>query len=285
LEKILAVTVLGISLIGCNPQENTQADIEKNYEGTYQKLVIPVFASVVHGGSGRRGTGNNFVRHPSPSYDRAIEVYPGSVYEPDLPEKLQKGQTAEILLEEVNRHAEQPKELYSIKTSDLADANVEIPNEPGKLYRYTITIRDADGTFKDIRYDPLFTTYDEYNMAINMMKRVYQKGEPMTFFIQNWGPNHLSYSKNWKVFKQSGEEWEEVSPLPISGDSLGPLEIQNAWSMQYLDIDGNSEMLLPGNSESILLRNYELNKGSYKLQITLGSAKHKYVLEDGFVVE
>lgn len=285
MKKILAVIVLGISLIGCNPQENSQVNIEKNYEGTYQKLVIPVFASVVHGGSSRRGTGNNFVRHPSPSFDRAIEVYPGSVYEPDLPEKLQKGQTAEILLEEVNRHAEQPKEIHSITTSDLADANVEIPNESGKLYRYTITIRDADGTFKDIRYDPLFTTYDEYNMAIKMMKPVYKKGEKITFFIQNWGPNHLSYSKNWKVFKQSGEEWEEVSPLPISGDSWGPLMIENAWSMEYLDIDGNSEMLLPGNSESIVLRNYELTKGSYKLQITLGSAKHKYILEDGFVVE
>ena len=285
MKKLLAVIGLGISLIGCNPQENSQADIEKNYEGTYQELVIPVFAGVVHGGSSRRGTGNNFVRLPSPRTNQAIEVYPGSIYEPDLPEKLQKGQTAEILLEEVNRHAEKPKEIYSITTSDLADANVEIPNGPGKLYRYTITIRDADGTFKDIRYDPLFTTFEEYNMAIKMMKPVYQKGEEMTFFIQNWGPNHLSYSKNWKVFKQNGDEWEEIEPIPTS-EAMNDLGIiVNAWSMQYLDIDGNSEMLLPGNGESILLRNYKLNKGSYKLQITLGSAKHQYILEDGFVVE
>mgnify|MGYP007010885715 CR=1 FL=1 len=153
------------------------------------------------------------------------------------------------------------------------------------MYRYTITIRDADGTFKDIRYDPLFTTFEEYNMAINMMKPVYQKGEAMTFFIQNWGPNHLSYSKKWKVFKQNGDEWEEIEPIPTS-EAMNDLGIiVNAWSMQYLNIDGNSEMLLPGNGESILLRNYKLNKGSYKLQITLGSAKHQYILEDGFVVE
>ena len=285
MKKLLAVVVIGISLIGCNPQENSQADIEKNYEGTYQELVIPVFASVVHNGSIRRGTGNNFVRHQPQKSNQAIEVYPGSVYEPDLPEKLQKGQTAEILLEEVNRHAEKPKEIYSIKSSNLADAKVEIPNESGKLYRYTITIRDADGTFKDIRYDPLYTTFDEYNMAINIMKPVYEKGEKMTFFIQNWGPNHLSYSKNWKVYKQKDQEWEEVEPIPTSEASNDLGIILNAWSMQYLWISENSEMLLPGKSESIILNNYKLGKGSYKLQVTLGSAKHKYTLEDGFVVE
>ena len=285
MKKLISVMVIGISLIGCNPQENSMDEIEKNYEGTYQKLIIPVFASVVHVGTSRRGTGNNFVRLPLERNERAIEMYPGSIYEPDLPENLPKGQSAEILLEEVNRHAEQAKEIYSITTSDLEDANVKIPNVSGKLYRYTITIRDANGTFKDIRYDPLFTTYDEYNMAINMMKPVYEKGETMTFFIQNWGPNHLSYSKNWKVFKQSGKEWKEVTPLPTPGDSREPLMIKNAWSMQYLDIDGDSEMLIPGKSESIVLQNYDLNKGSYKLQVTLGSAKHKYTLEDGFEVK
>jgi hypothetical protein len=274
-----------VALSGCSPQEDDIGDLEKNFEGSYQELVIPTFATVVNTGTIRRATGNNFIRNRGNRGDRAIEVYPGSIYEPDLPEALKEGQIAEILLEEVNRHAEKPKEIYSIKTSNLEEANVKIPNEPGKLYRYTIKIKDANGTFKDIRYDPLFTTFEEYNMAINLMKPVYEKGEVVTFFIQNWGPNHISYSENWKVFKQTDENWEEVWPIPTSEGMMEPLLIEDAWTMKYLKMDDNSELLLPGKSESIVLSHYKFDKGTYKLQVTLGSAKHKFILEDGFVVK
>lgn len=284
MKRIIAASVLVLALSGCNPEEHTQVEQGNNYVGEYQELFIPTFAEVVNIGTTRRSTGNVFVRNTGQRGDRAIEVLPGSVYEPDLPETLPKGHTAEILLEEVNRSAEKPKEIYSVKTTDIEEAKVEIPDENGKLYRYTITVRDGNGDFKDIRFDPLYTSFEDYNMAINVMKPTYKENEAITIIVENWGPNHITYSQDWKVYKKENDGWEEIEAKKNDGPFQEPLIMPSAWSMDYLDVDDNSALLLPGTHTSLVLEGYSLSKGQYKLEGKLGSSQEIILLKDEFEV-
>lgn len=272
--------------MGCTASKEIVVEEKmKNYEGTYQDLYVQNFASVVNTGTDRYGQGNVFIRHDPYRLNGAIEVYPGSVYEPDMPEKLKEGYTAEIILEQVNRHAEQAKEIFSITTTNLEEAKVKIPNEPGKLYRYTVKVRDANNEVKDVRYDPLYTTFDQYNMAMKVMKDVYKKNETITFIIENWGPNHLSYSEDWEVYKKKDDKWVKVIRQEDSGFMTLPLKKVTSWSMAYLKLDKDSELIMPLENRSIVLDRYEWEEGEYKLKIQVGSAKHPYTLEDTFQVQ
>lgn len=287
MKRLLAIGISILLLSSCAPTKES-SDVETtNSIGTYQKLYIPTFASVVNGGTSRNSTGNVFVRYGISREGRAIEIYPGSTYEPDLPDKLQKGYVMKVLLEEVNRHAEKPKLIEKKTTSNLEEATVEIPDESGKLYRYTLKVYDKDGNLKDTRYDPLYTTFETYNMAMNIMKDQYKPNEQITFIVENWGPNHLSYGTNWNLYKQDGEKWGKVKrqQQPESMYLLEPAMIPTAWSMDYLNIEDESTLLAPGSHNSELLTGYTLTKGTYKLALNTGSAKHKYVLEDTFIIE
>ena len=288
MKKLIAASILALALSGCAPNSDNEQQVETgdSFVGEYQELVIPTFATVVNNGTTRRATGNIFVRNQGNRGDRAIEVLPGSIYEPDLPEALPKGHTAEFLLEEVNRAAERPKEIYSVKTSDLEKGKVKIPEENGKLYRYTVTIRDANGDFKDVRFDPLYTSFEDYNMAINVMKPTYRKNETITLMVENWGPNHITYSNDWKVYKKKNDEWEEVVREEEKGPftDIGYAIIPSAWNMDYLDVDDNSALLIPGNHVRIVLDQFSLKKGQYKLVGNLGSSENNFLLEDEFEV-
>lgn len=286
MKRLLAASVLTLVLFGCSPEEKTEFEQGNNFVGEYQELFIPTFATVVNNGTTRRATGNSFVRHQDQRRERAIEVLPGSVYEPDLPESLPEGHTAEILLEEVNRSAERPKEIYSVKTTDLEKAKVKMPDENGKLYRYTITIRDATGDFKDVRFDPLYTSFEDYNMAINVMKPTYKENETITLMVENWGPNHITYSLDWKVYKKKNDKWEEIVREKEEGPFLEAMAIiPSAWNMDYLDVDSNAVLLLPGDHVSIVLDRFSLNKGQYKLVGKLGSPENVILLEDEFEIK
>jgi len=302
MKKMIAISMLSVFLMGCTGSgekkvetgtnnsegtvtKNSEETVTKNFEGTFQKLYIPQFASVVNGGTYRNATGNVFIRDGQDHRDQAIEVYPGSVYEPDLPAKLKEGYTAEITLEQVNQHAEQAKEIFSITTTNLQEANVKIPNVPGTLYRYTIKVRDANNEVKDIRYDPLYTTFDQYNMAMRVMKDVYKQDETITFLIENWGPNHLSYSEEWEVVKKQGNEWVKVNRQEGSNMMPLPGRIETAWSMSYLNLDRDASLLMPRGIRSFVLDRYDWEEGDYKLRVRVGSAKHHYTLEDTFRVE
>ena len=180
---------------------------------------------------------------------------------------------------------EKPILIEKKTTSNLEEAPVKMPNKLGKLYRYTLKVYDKDGNLKDTRYDPLYTTFETYNMVMNVMKDRYKPNEQITFIVENWGPNHLSYGTNWHIYKQEDKKWVEVKRQPHTGGFLGPAMIHTAWSMSYLDIEDESTLLAPGFHKSELLTRYTLTKGTYKLALNAGSAKHKYVLEDTFEVE
>lgn len=285
MKRLLAIGISILLLSSCAPtKENT--DVETNNSiGTYQELYIPKFATVVNDGTNRNSTGNVFIRYGISRRGSAIEIYPGRTYEPDLPDKLQKGYVMNVHLEEVNRHAEKPKLIDKKTTSNLEEASVKIPNEPGKLYRYTLKVYDQDGNLKDTRYDPLYTTFETYNMAMKIMKDQYKPNEQVTFIVENWGPNHLSYGTNWNLYKQEKEKWVEVKRQEQRQGFFEPLLIPTAWSMSYLDIEEESTLLTPGSHNSELLTGYTFTKGTYKLALNAGSAKHKHVLEDTFEVE
>lgn len=106
MKRILAIGISILLLSSCAPDKQSAEVETTNSVGTYQKLYVPNFASIVNGGSDRNSTGNVFVRSEIPRGERAIELYPGSTYEPDLPNKLQKGYVMKVVLEEVNRHGE-----------------------------------------------------------------------------------------------------------------------------------------------------------------------------------
>lgn len=283
LKKLTLLTLTALCLTACTNSQEI-GEIKPNYEGEYQTPFVNIFAEVVNTGTTRNATGNVFIRDFLQKGDRAIEVYPGSTYEPDFP-KLQKGYTAEILFEEVNRHAEKPKELYSVTTTNPEEAKVEVPNKPGALLRYTIKVRDENGEFKDIRYDPLFTTFEDYNFVMNVRKPIYDRNEKITLNIENWGPNHLSYSNDWKVFKQKGEEWKKVEFLIENRTIAEPGVVPSAWNMDDLLIDADSELLLPGRNQTINFNHVKLGKGVYKIQGKMGSAKHVFTVEDIFEVK
>ncbi|MDW0114414.1 hypothetical protein QT711_14545 [Sporosarcina saromensis] len=286
IRKIAMVLLVALSLAACENQQVVDeiGDIKPNYEGAYTAPTINNFAGIVNGGTARYATGNVFTRHSLQGrMNRAIEVYPGSTYVPDLP-KLQKGYYAEILFEEVNKHGEKPKELYAITTRDPEEAKVDIPDKPGKLFRYTLTIRDENDEFKDRRYDPLFTTFEDYNFVMNVRKPVYNQYEKITLNIENWGPNYLSISKDWKLFKLESDEWMEVEFL-IKNNTVGEPAIEpSAWNMDYLAIGPDAELLVADTDKTFVFNHVHLQKGQYKIQGKMGSAEHVFYLEDSFEV-
>ena len=223
-----------------------------------------------------------------PKHDRAVEVYPGSTYEPDFDfPKLPDGYVAEILFEEVNRHNEKPKELYSGTAISSKEGIVEIPNKSGAYFRYTMKVYDKNGEFKDVQYKPLFTTFENYNFVMNVRKPVYHQDEKITLNIENWGPNYISYTDDdWKLFKQNGDEWELVDDFLKKDliENAGPLITRAEWVKQ-LQIDPDSELLGSGYNESINLNHNKLDKGFYKIQGTMGSANHVFTVEDSFEVK
>ncbi|MFX3673528.1 MAG: hypothetical protein ACE3JQ_03635 [Paenisporosarcina sp.] len=281
---LLATGSLLLLLAGCTDESKQAELISSNSVGSYQKLYINQFAQTINTGSNRYSTGNVFVRHQFSKQERAIELYPGMMYEPEVPDSMQKGYTAEILLEQVNRSGEQPREIHSKTISNWDEAKVKMPNEKGKMYRYTIKVKDAEGTLKDTRYDPLFTTFDDYNMAMNISKSTYKVGEGITILLENWGPNHLAYHKYGKLFKKDGESWKEIKMEDIEGWE-GPAIIPSPWLMDHLKINEHSELLDPGSFTSILLSFFKIDKGEYRFVMEAGSKKHVYELEDYFVVE
>lgn len=275
------ILIMLLLLSGC---KDTQTVASKNSYGEYKDYYTYTFANVVNGGTYRRSTGNVFPRF-NRDFEAIIEVYPGDTYEPDLPKKLKDGYYAEVLLEEVNRHAEQPKVIFSTKTTNLEEAKVKIPNTPGKFYRYSITIRDEKNQFKDIKYDPLYTTYESYNMAIRMTKPSYKENELITFAVTNWGPNYLSVSENFTVQKKKGENWETIKPkIPDNRTELAIGTIPSAWNMSYLAIDRDSILLPDKAIQTMVLRYYSLKEGEYKIIVKAGSSRHVYQLEDTFIV-
>lgn len=285
MKRILVIGLSILLLSSCAPTKESTNEETTNSVGTYQELYIPTFATVVNNGTARNSTGNVFIRYGINRDKSAIEIYPGGTYEPDLPDKLQKGYVMNVLLEEVNRHAEKPVLIDKKTTSNLEEASVKIPDEPGKLYRYTLKVYDQDGNLKDTRYDPLYTTFESYNMAMNIMKDQYKVNEQVTFIVENWGPNHLSYGTNWNLFKKEGDQWVKVERQQPTQRILEPFRIPTAWSMSYLDIEDESTLLAPGYHNSELLTGFALSKGAYKLALNAGSAKHEYVLEDTFEVQ
>jgi len=271
-------------LSGCT-EETKPAEVEpSHYIGSYQKLYINQFAQIINTGTNRYSTGNVFVRHQGYLDERSIELYPGMMYEPDVPDNMKKGYTAQILLEQVNRSGEQPREIHSKTITNWDDAKVKMPDEAGKMYRYTIKVKDAEGTLKDTRYDPLYTTFEDYNMAMNISKSTYKVGEGITVLLENWGPNHLAFHKYGKLFKKSGENWKEIEMESFERWG-GPSIVPSVWNMDHLKIDEQSEILNPGNYTSILLRFFKIDKGEYRFVMEVGSKEHVYELEDYFVVE
>lgn len=285
MKKILVIcSILIFILSGCTEESKTAQPQPINYVGSYQDLYITQFAKIVNTGTYRYSTGNVFVRHQVFNNDRAIELYPDMMYEPDVPDSMQAGYTADIKLEQVNRSAEQPKEIHSKTISNWNDAKVKMPKETGKMYRYTIIVKDAEGALKDTRYDPIYTTFDDYNMAMNVSKTSYKVGETITAFLENWGPNHLAYNQYGKLFKKEGGNWEEVEKERIDSWE-GPAIMPSVWNMDHLRIDEHSELLRPGSTTSIVLSGFEIGKGEYRYVIESGSKNDIYELEDFFVVE
>lgn len=287
MKKILLICIALIFILsGCTEETKTAQPQTINYVGSYQDLYITQFAEIVNTGTFRYSTGNVFIRHQVFNDDRtrAIELYPDMMYEPDVPDSMQAGYTAEIKLEQVNRSVEQPKEIHSKTINDWKDAKVKMPNEPGKMYSYTIKVKDAEGTLKDTRYDPIYTTFDDYNMAMNISKSSYKVGEKVTVFLENWGPNHLAYNKYGKLFKKEGENWEKVE-MEIRDTLEGPAIVPSVWNMDHLRIDEHSELLRPGKSISKVLNGFEIGKGEYRYVIESGSKNDIHELEDFFVVE
>jgi hypothetical protein len=273
-------------LSGCKETPlNTHLEVGKNSIGEYKNYGTQTFAGVVNGGTYRNATGNVFPKSKR-NASSIIEVYPGDTYEPDLPKSLKANYYAEVLLEEVNRHAEKPKVIFSTKTTNLEKAKVKIPNEPGKFYRYTITIRDEKNQFKDVRYDPLYTTYENYNMAIRMIKPSYKENEKITFAVTNWGPNYISVSENFTIQKKIRGKWKTIEPnipdnLPETLEGIIP----SAWNMNYLAIDSDSHLLPDKAIQTMELKYHDLDEGEYKLIIKMGSSRHEYQLEDSFKVQ
>jgi hypothetical protein len=281
LTRVLIFIVL-LLLSGCEDTPTVESD---NSIGEYKDYYTHTFAKVVNEGTYRRSTATVF-RKFNRDFGDIIEVYPGDTYEPELPKALKAGYYAEVLLEEVNRHAEKPKVIFSTKTKNLEEAKVKMPNAPGKFYRYTISVKDETNQLKDIKYEPLYTTYENYNMAIRMAKPSYKENELITFTVTNWGPNYLSVSKNFTVQKKTGDSWETIEPFPSdnSYEKSLILRIPSPWNMSYLEIDNDSILLPDKANETMILRYYSLDEGEYKIIVKAGSSRHVYQLEDTFSV-
>jgi hypothetical protein len=291
--KLLLVIVLVFGLVEVvTDLTKSKKETMNNSTGGYVNNPIPVFADVVQGGNYRRGTGNIFTKEgPGSNLGKgAVEVVPGEVFMPDIPGFLEKimtkdGYTAEVKLEKVNKSAENPIVLYSKKTNDINDLQVKIPKTPGNLYRYTLIVRDKEGKFRDIRYDPLYGSVKDYNMAINVEKNKYHPKEVLTLTVTNWGPNHLSYLDEWKIYRSVGGKWVKV-------DTWGPPESfpdvgreKTVYYPEHALLKGHSIMLDPGITNAVKLKRVPLIAGTYKITGTFGTATEKFTLEDSFIVD
>ncbi|MFC4410597.1 hypothetical protein ACFOZY_09250 [Chungangia koreensis] len=300
MKKIIMITLIALCLTACTDKENTgennivfkiqtesglSGEIKPNYIGGYNDHYVNIFAGVVNANTWRQGTEKVFYKFYSVKDDLAVEVYPGSIYEPHIP-KLPDGHYAEVLFEEVNRHAEKPKELFSGKITSSEEGIVKIPKKSEAYFIYTIKVFDDNGEFQDVSYKPLFTTYEDYHFVFNVRKPIYDQDEKVTLNIENWGPNYISYNEDdWKLYKQKDEEWEEVEDFLVQDAIIdGPATFHSSWSQAIL-IDKDSELLGSGRNVSINLKHIQLEKGFYKIQGTMGSKKHVFTVEDAFEVK
>jgi hypothetical protein len=263
-----------------------------NSIGGYTNSKIPVFADVVQGGNYRRGSGNIFNKPtPGSSYKTgAVEVIPGEEYVPDIPNFLKKimtkdGYTTEVTLEKVNKSAENPIVLYSKKTSDIKDLKVKIPPPHGALYRYTLIVRDGEGKFRDIHYDPLYASLKDFNVAINVEKNKYHPEEVLTMTLTNWGPNHLSYLEEWKIHRSVGGKWVKVDTWgpPESVPAIGREE--TVYYPEHALLKGRSIMLKPWTTNAIKLKRVPPIPGTYKITGTFGTSTDQFTLEDSFIID
>lgn len=263
-----------------------------NSTGGYVNSPIPTFGEVVQGGNYRRGTGNIFTKPgPESSYRTgAVEVLPGEEYMPDIPSFLQKvmtkdGYTTEVTLEKVNKSGENPIVLYSKKTSDIKDLTVKIPPPHGALYRYTLIVRDGNGKFRDIHYDPLYASLKDFNVAINVEKNKYHPEEVLTMSLTNWGPNHLSYLEEWKIYRSVGWKWVKVDTWgpPESYPAIGREE--TVYYPEHALLKGHSIMLEPWATDALTLKRVPLIPGTYKIEGTFGTSTEHFTLEDSFIVD
>lgn len=305
MKKITMITLIALCLSACTNNEDTDeneiksevvmkiqtesgisGEIKPNYIGGYSDHYVNIFAGVVNGNTRRQVTGEVFNDYFLPrEEDLAVEVFPGSTYEPDFDfPKLPEGYYAEILFEEVDKHAEKPKELYFGTATSSDEGIVDIPNKPGAYFRYTMRIYNEIGELKDVYYKPLFTTFDDYNFVMNVRKPIYEQDEKITLNIENWGPNYISFNNDWKLFKQNGEEWKLVDDFLIEPLTINDVLIVYADWVKQLKIEEDSGFIGSGRNESIILNHNPLEKGNYKIQGTIGSKKHVFTVEDVFEV-
>ncbi|MGM0842262.1 MAG: hypothetical protein ACQEWE_16115 [Bacillota bacterium] len=291
--RVLLIIILVFGLVEVITDFTKSEKESMNHSiGGYVNSPIPTFGEVVQGGNSRRGTGNIFAKEgPGSSLKKgAVEVVPGEVYVPDLPSFLQKvmtkdGYTTEVTLEKVNNSAEKPIVLYSKKTRDVKDLEVKIPPPHGALYRYTLIVRDGEGNFRDIHYDPLYASLKDYNIAINVEKNKYHPKEVLTMSLTNWGPNHVSYLEEWKIYRSVGWKWVKVSTWgpPESYPAIGRLE--TAYYPEHALLKGSSVMLEPWTTGALKLKRVPLIPGTYKIKGTFGTSTKQFTLEDSFIVD
>ncbi len=291
--KIILIIILVFGLVEViTDLTKSEKESMNNSIGGYANSSIPVFAEVVQGGNYRKGTGNIFTKEgPESTYKKgAVEVVPGEVFTPDIPSFLQKimtkdGYTTEVTFEKVNKSAEKPIVLYSKKTSDVKDFQVKIPRPHGALYRYTLTVRDGDGNFRDIHYDPLYASLKNDNVAINVEKNKYHPEEVLTMSLTNWGPNHLSYLEEWKIYRSVGGKWVKVDTWgpPESYPDIGREE--TIYYPEHALLDGHSIMLMPWTTNALKLKRVPLIPGTYKITGTFGTSSKQFTLEDSFIVD
>jgi hypothetical protein len=291
--KLLMVIILVFGLVEViTDLTKSKKETMNNSIGGYVNSPIPVFADVVHGGNYRRGTGNIFTKEgPGSNLGKgAVEVIPGEVFVPDIPGFLEKimtkdGYTTEVKLEKVNKSAEDPTVLYSKKTSDIKDLQVKIPSTPGNLYRYTLIVRDQEGKFRDIRYDPLYASVKDYNLAINVEKNKYHPKEVLTLTVTNWGPNHLSYLDEWKIYRSVGGKWVKVNTWGPPESFPAMARLKTVYYPEHALLKGHSIMLKPGITNAVKLKRVPLIPGTYKIAGTFGTSTQKFTLEDSFIVD
>ena len=291
--RIVLVLILVFGLVEViTDLTKTKKETMINSIGGYVNSSIPVFSDVVHNGNYYRGTGNIFAKEgPGSSPGKgAVEVVPGEVFVPDIPDFLEKimkkdGYTVEVKLEKVNKSAENPIVLYSKKTNNIKDLQVKIPKPHGHLYRYTLIVRDGNGEFRDIRYDPLFASLKDYNVAMNVEKNKYHPKEVLTLAVTNWGPNHLSYLDEWKIYRSVGGKWVKVDTWgpPESFPAIG--RSKTVYYPEHALLKGHSIMLNPGVTYPVKLKRVPLIPGTYKITGTFGTSTKQFTLEDSFIVD
>ncbi|OES44929.1 hypothetical protein [Domibacillus iocasae] len=287
-KSLAAAGMIFLLMSGCSEESDRSSGKHPSSMGQYHEPYLPVFATVVNGGTSRQATGNFFVRHGQFVSDEAIEVMPGDTFTPDLPVLIPDGYEMRIVLEEVNRSAEKPKEIEQF-TADLAEeTTVKLPQTEGKLYRYTIKVYDAAGEFKDVNYYPLFTSFPDYHAGVALIKDEVKQGEPLHLVIHNWGPNHLAVDEEYRLFERNGDDLEEVRIEPYNGPvAAGPAYMETPWSMKELRMGQELDSLLLSvdTTETLLVDGYTEEKGDFLLQVEVGSNDNRHSLYAAFSVD